>query len=97
MRSTAGSRRRAEKTSTSISRDVVVERLDHRLVVVDDAVDDRVEDGDRAVAQQVGPALELRWRTSASGLASPWRTVTTKLGADEELELAELDVVGSST
>ena len=34
-------------------------------------------------------------RTSCSGLPSPWRTVTTKRGADEDHHLADLDRLGA--
>ena len=59
--------------------DVVLDAGDDRRVVVDDAVHDRVQDRDRAAAQEVGTRFESR-RTRARSGASLWRTVITKCG-----------------
>ena len=70
--------------------DVVVEAADHRLVVVDDAVDDRVQDRHRPVGEQLGLLLEsladLGQRRSL-----PVAHRHDVLGADEQLDLGELD------
>src|SRR5215204_4931513 len=74
--------------------DVLVEAVDHRLVVVDDPVEDRVQHRPGAEAEQVGPALDPL-ADVAEGAGRLVADRDHELGADEEHDLAELDgVVG---
>ncbi len=73
--------------------DVVVELGDDRLVVVDDPVHDRVQDRARSPPQQLGAALDVE----ADVVEFARRAVADRHDeavADEEQDLAEVDVVG---
>ena len=71
--------------------DVVADALDDVHVVVDDAVDDRVQHGAGPWRRRSG-RFSSRSRTSCSPLACPWRTVMTNASVDEHHDLAGLDV-----
>ena len=72
--------------------DVVLQAGDHRRVAVDDAVEDRVE-------HRLGPApsssgsSSIRLRTAARSGAWLCRTVMHEVRADEDVDLAELDLL----
>ena len=73
--------------------DVVVDPVDDGRVVVDDLVDDRPDDRRRAAPRRSSGCSSSRRRAGASSLASPWRTAITYPVADEEVDLAELDLL----
>ena len=74
--------------------DVLVEPVDHRLVVVHDPVEDGVQHRPGAEAEQVGAALDLL-ADVAEGAGRLVADRDHELGADEQHDLAELDgVVG---
>ncbi len=71
--------------------DVGLHRLHDRLVVVHHAVDDRVQHGAGAAAQEVGPPLDLQ--PHVVQLALPVADGDHEVAVDEQQDLARLDVV----
>ena len=71
--------------------DVGLDRLHHRLVVVDDPVDDRVQHGAGAEPQQVRPALDLQPHVVQAALAVAHRH--DEVAVDEQQDLAGLEVL----
>ena len=73
--------------------DVVLDTGDDRRVVVDDAVEDGVDDRERAAAEQIGPRLQLladAVQVGRLGVADG----DDELRAGEDVHLAELDRLG---
>ena len=71
--------------------DVLLQRSDHGAVVVHHPVEDRVERRLRAVAKEIRPLLELHPDVVQLGLSVTNRD--DEPVADEDLDLAELDLV----
>ena len=76
--------------------DVVLEPGDDRLVAVDDVVDDRVQDRQRAAPQQLRPRLERRTHLAELGRISV-RTVITNRGPTKIATSPNTTVSVSST
>ena len=73
--------------------DVVVDPGGDRLVVVDDLVEDRPGGGGRADLDQFRAGLEPLSRAGARALPSPCRIAITIAGAEEQVDLAEVDLL----
>ena len=73
--------------------DVLVQAVDHRLVVVHDLVEDGVQHRPGTEPERSGPT-SIRLRTSPRALAGLWRTATTNWGPMKSMISPELDGVG---